>query len=41
VQIAKKVDATMFPLDEAPECYQAFDQSAAKKCILDPHRTVA
>jgi hypothetical protein len=27
----------VIPLDEAPEGYQAFDQGAARKYILDPH----
>ncbi|HEV3013178.1 MAG TPA: zinc-binding dehydrogenase, partial [Actinomycetota bacterium] len=41
VQIAKNVNATVIPLNEAPEGYQAFDQGAARKYILDPHGMVA
>src|SRR6201995_5579886 len=35
-QIAKAVNATVITLDEAPEGYQAFDQGAAKKFVIDP-----
>jgi glutathione-independent formaldehyde dehydrogenase len=41
VQIAKNVNATVIPLDEAPQGYQAFDQGAAKKYVIDPHGMVA
>ena len=37
VQIGKAVNATVITLDGAPEGYQAFDQGAAKKFVLDPH----
>ena len=37
VQIGKAVNATVIRLDDAPEGYQAFDQGAAKKFVLDPH----
>jgi glutathione-independent formaldehyde dehydrogenase len=40
-QIAKAVNATVITLDEAPEGYQAFDQGAAKKFVIDPHGEVA
>ena len=36
-QIAKAVNATVVPLDDAPEGYQDFDRGAAKKFVLDPH----
>jgi glutathione-independent formaldehyde dehydrogenase len=36
VQIAKNVNATVIPLDQAPQGYQEFDKGAAKKFILDP-----
>src|SRR5690606_35442211 len=36
-QIAKAVNATVIPLDEAPRGYQEFDQGAARKYVLDPH----
>jgi glutathione-independent formaldehyde dehydrogenase len=41
VQIARNVNATAIPLDEAPAGYQDFDQGAAKKYVLDPHGLVA
>src|SRR6266511_3988552 len=41
VQIARNVNATVIPLDQAPQGYQDFDQGAAKKYILDPHGLVA
>ncbi|GAA3104624.1 MULTISPECIES: formaldehyde dehydrogenase, glutathione-independent [Nonomuraea] len=37
VQIAKAVNATPIPLDEAPRGYQEFDQGAARKYVLDPN----
>jgi glutathione-independent formaldehyde dehydrogenase len=37
VQIARNVNATVIPLEEAPAGYRAFDQGAAKKYVLDPH----
>lgn len=37
VQIAKNVNATVIPLDQAPQGYQDFDKGAAKKFVLDPH----
>ena len=40
-QIAKAVNATTISLDEAPDGYQAFDQGAAKKFVIDPHGLVA
>jgi glutathione-independent formaldehyde dehydrogenase len=41
VQIARNVNATVIPLDRAPEGYREFDQGAAKKFILDPHGEIA
>ncbi len=41
VQIAKAVNATLIPLDEAPQGYKDFDRGAAKKFVIDPHRMVA
>jgi glutathione-independent formaldehyde dehydrogenase len=41
VQIAKAVNATVLPLDEAPNGYRDFDQGAAKKFLLDPHGLLA
>lgn len=40
VQIAKAVNATVIPLERAPEGYQDFDKGAAKKFVLDPHGLV-
>jgi glutathione-independent formaldehyde dehydrogenase len=41
VQIAKNVNATVVPLDQAPQGYADFDKGAAKKYILDPHGLVS
>jgi glutathione-independent formaldehyde dehydrogenase len=37
VSIAKNVNATPIPLDQAPRGYEEFDQGAARKYVLDPH----
>jgi glutathione-independent formaldehyde dehydrogenase len=37
VQIAKAVNATPIPLDEAPQGYADFDKGAARKYVLDPN----
>src|SRR5215469_6347323 len=41
VHIAKAVNATVIPLDQAPQGYKDFDKGAAKKFVIDPHGTVA
>ncbi len=41
VQIAKAVNATVIPLEDAPQGYADFDSGAAKKYILNPHGMVA
>ena len=41
VQIAKNVNATVIPLDQAPQGYEEFDKGAARKYILDPHGMVS
>jgi glutathione-independent formaldehyde dehydrogenase len=41
VQIAKAVNATIISLDGAPQGYKDFDKGAAKKFVLDPHKSVA
>jgi glutathione-independent formaldehyde dehydrogenase len=41
VQIARAVNATPIPLDEAPRGYREFDAGAARKYILDPHGAVS
>ena len=40
VQIAKACNVTVISLDEAPKGYQDFDKGAAKKFVIDPHRSV-
>ena len=41
VQIARAVNATIIPLEEAPKGYVDFDKGAAKKFVLDPHGLIA
>jgi glutathione-independent formaldehyde dehydrogenase len=41
IQIAKAVNATVISLDQAPQGYKDFDKGAAKKFIIDPHRSIA
>jgi glutathione-independent formaldehyde dehydrogenase len=41
VSIARNVNATPIPLDQAPQGYQDFDSGAARKYVLDPHGMVA
>jgi glutathione-independent formaldehyde dehydrogenase len=36
-QIARAVNATVLPLDDAPKGYSDFDSGVAKKFVLDPH----
>ena len=40
-QIARNVNATVLPLEQAPEGYQDFDRGAARKFVLDPHGELA
>jgi glutathione-independent formaldehyde dehydrogenase len=40
VQIARNVNATVIPLDQAPEGYDEFDKGAARKYVLDPHQMI-
>ena len=37
VQVAKNVNATVIPLDQAPQGYEDFDKGAARKFVIDPH----
>jgi glutathione-independent formaldehyde dehydrogenase len=37
VQIAKAVNATPIPLEQAAQGYRSFDEGAARKYVLDPH----
>jgi glutathione-independent formaldehyde dehydrogenase len=39
-QIAKAVNATLIPLDEAPNGYKEFDGGVSKKFVIDPHGLV-
>ena len=41
VNIAKAVNVQVISLDDAPKGYQDFDKGAAKKYIIDPHKSVA
>jgi glutathione-independent formaldehyde dehydrogenase len=41
VQIAKNVNATVLPLEDAPSGYQEFDRGASKKYVLNPHGLVS
>src|SRR5450830_266800 len=41
VQIANNVNATVIPLDQAPQGYADFDKGVAKKFVLDPHGMIA
>jgi glutathione-independent formaldehyde dehydrogenase len=38
---AKAVNVTVISLDEAPSGYTDFDRGAAKKFVIDPHRSIA
>ncbi len=39
-QIAKNVNATVIPLDEAPQGYADFDKGAARKYVLNPNNMI-
>ena len=41
VHPAKACNVTMISLDDAPQGYKDFDKGAAKKFVIDPHRSVA
>ncbi len=41
IQIAKAVNVALIALDDAPAGYKDFDQGAAKKFVIDPHRMAA
>src|SRR5258708_4749832 len=40
VNVAKAVNVTVLPLEDAPRGYRDFDKGAAKKFVLDPHGIV-
>lgn len=39
IQIAKAVNVTVIPLDQAPQGYAEFDRGA-RKYVIDPHRVI-
>ena len=39
--IAKAVNATVIPIDQAPEGYRDFDKGTARKFVIDPHGVIA
>jgi glutathione-independent formaldehyde dehydrogenase len=41
IRIAKAVNATVIPLDQAPQGYADFDRGAARKFVIDPHGLLA
>jgi glutathione-independent formaldehyde dehydrogenase len=41
VQIAKAVNATAIPIEQAPQGYADFDKGAAQKFVLDPNGVIA
>jgi glutathione-independent formaldehyde dehydrogenase len=41
IQIAKAVNATVIPLEEAAAGYRDFDKGASKKFVLNPHGLIA
>jgi glutathione-independent formaldehyde dehydrogenase len=40
IQIAKAVNVEVISLDDAPRGYKDFDKGAAKKYVIDPHKSV-
>jgi len=40
-RIAEAVNATVLPLDQAPEGYSQFDSGVARKFVLDPHGMIS
>ena len=41
IQIAKAVNVEVIRLDDAPRGYKDFDKGAAKKFVIDPHRSIS
>lgn len=41
IQIAKAVNVQVITLDDAPKSYAEFDRGAAKKFVIDPHKSIA
>jgi glutathione-independent formaldehyde dehydrogenase len=40
IQIAKATNVQIISLDDAPKGYKDFDKGAAKKFVIDPHKSV-
>ena len=41
IKVAKAVNVTTISLDQGPGGYQDFDKGAAKKYVIDPHKSIA
>jgi glutathione-independent formaldehyde dehydrogenase len=41
VQIARAVNATVIPLEDAPQAYKEFDNGVARKFVLNPNGLIA
>jgi glutathione-independent formaldehyde dehydrogenase len=41
IKIAKATNVTVIRLDEAPQGYKDFDKGAAKKFVIDPHKSIS
>jgi glutathione-independent formaldehyde dehydrogenase len=41
IKIAKAVNVTVISLDDGPKGYKDFDKGAAKKFVIDPHKSLA
>jgi glutathione-independent formaldehyde dehydrogenase len=41
IQIAKAVNVEVITLDDSPRGYKDFDKGAAKKFVIDPHRSIS
>jgi glutathione-independent formaldehyde dehydrogenase len=41
IKVAKAVNVTVISLDDGPKGYKDFDKGAAKKFVIDPHKSLA
>jgi glutathione-independent formaldehyde dehydrogenase len=41
IDVAKAVNVTVISLDEGPKGYSDFDKGAARKYVIDPHKSIA
>ena len=41
IKIAKATNVTVITLDQAPQGYKDFDKGAAKKFVIDPHKSIS